>query len=206
MFHLHPATGMPGIFNENAAFDPPVSIAIDPNIGADISQYVINHIQEQQAFTDRRGQRGSVTSGSYSSISELDSIQQQRSWRSIDFASLHRDTTVVSFGASDFASSSPHKTDSAGSRNRGWINDSSSCCSSTCSSASTLSSTSFSLSAAIPLPSDFGVPPLFGVGFGGQPRKRQRVDGPATLPPPPPLEEFSLGSGDPDGGRCVPRN
>ena len=187
-------------FNQtDIVLDAPI---VHSSLAADISPFLLSQAQDQQPGSEsRRPRRGSVTSGSYSSFSELESIQQQqlRSWRSTDLASLHRDTPMVSLTHTEFAS-----TQAIDGRIGFSIGDSASSCASMCPSASALISASFSLSSAISLPPDFGVAPLFAAGFcTGPARKRQRIDAPMVLPASPPLEEYSLGSGNPDCGRSA---
>jgi hypothetical protein len=191
---------MAGTFNSQADIVPDAPI-VHSSLAAGISQFLLSQAQDQQPVSEsRRPRRGSVTSGSYSSFSELESIQQQlRSWLSADLASLHRDTPMVSLTHTEFVCAQ-----AIDGRIGCSIGDSVSSCASMCSSASTLIYTSFSLSSAISLPPDFGVAPLFAAGFcTGPARKRQRIDAPMVLPASPPLEEYSLGSGNPDCGRSV---
>ncbi len=96
---------------------------------------------------------------------------------------------------------------------REWSSDTGSACSSMCSAASTVASASFASADPMPSPHDSGPVPHFAAGFGAPrqqaphddvcaPRKRQRIGiagSAAATSAPSPLEEFSLGSGNPHG-------
>ena len=139
-------------------------------------------------------------SASLGSCSESDSIHVP-SWRSIDLFSVQH--SAPSDLNPEFDFSPAEAKDLWSKRGVCWITDASSCCSSMCSSASTVVSASFSAAAPLPSACDFGPPPLFSAGFGdGLERKRRRLDAPAHPAPADGQEEFSLGHGDPDAGRC----